>query len=49
MLQVGDELSREEQSLQSYIDQYTNNVYNHAVIGKWHVSEDISHPADMGV
>lgn len=49
MLEVGDELSRDEQSLQSYIDEHTDNAYNHAVIGKWHVSEDTSHPTDMGV
>ena len=45
---VGDELSTTETSLHKYLD--TNNSgYNHAVIGKWHLSNDINHPNNMGV
>lgn len=47
--QVGDELSITETSLQKYLDD-NNAGYNHAVIGKWHLSEnDATHPTKMGV
>ncbi len=49
VLQVGDELSTSETSLQSYIDTNTGTSYNHAVIGKWHLSTTPSHPNAMGV
>ena len=35
---VGDELSTSETSLQKYLDNNTGSTYNHAVIGKWHLS-----------
>ena len=49
MMKVGDELSTTETSLQKYLDIHTGSTYAHAVIGKWHVSEDPSHPTAMGV
>ena len=46
---VDDELSTEETSLQSYLDENADASYNHAVIGKWHLSNDPAHPMGMGV
>ena len=45
---VDDELSTTETSLQKYLDN-NNSGYNHAVIGKWHLSKSTSNPNDMGV
>ena len=47
--QPGDELNTNETILQKLIDQKTNNEYNSAVIGKWHLSENEDHPNKMGV
>lgn len=49
VLAVNDVLSTSETSLQSYIDTNTNTPYNHAVIGKWHLSNNATHPNDMGI
>jgi len=49
VIEVGDVLSTAETSIQSYLDTNTNEMYSHAVIGKWHVSNSLSHPTDMGV
>jgi len=48
VLNVGDELSTSETSLQQFL---TNNSpeYSNAVIGKWHLSSSASHPTAMGV
>ncbi|MFI1744026.1 sulfatase-like hydrolase/transferase [Thalassobellus sediminis] len=46
---VGDILSTSEVSLQNYLDTNTNNAYSHAVIGKWHLSNNVTHPIDMGI
>ena len=46
---VGDALATSELSLQRYLDEQTNNAYDHAVIGKWHLSSDAMHPTTMGV
>ena len=46
--EVGDNLSTSEISLQKHLDN-TNTGYNHAVIGKWHLSNSATHPNDMGV
>lgn len=46
--QVGDILSTSELSLQRYLDN-NNSQYSHAVIGKWHLSQDPSHPRELGV
>jgi arylsulfatase A-like enzyme len=46
---VGDELSTSETSLQTYLDNNTGSSYNHAVIGKWHLSNNATHPNNMGI
>lgn len=46
--EVGNNLSTAETSLQSHLDN-SNSGYNHAVIGKWHLSNSASHPTDMGI
>ena len=45
---VGQNLSSNEQSIQNYLDGM-NSGYSHAVIGKWHLSGDISHPNAIGI
>ena len=35
--------------MHQYIDEQTGAKYSHAVIGKWHLSDNASHPTDMGV
>ncbi|TGV01529.1 sulfatase-like hydrolase/transferase [Flavivirga rizhaonensis] len=49
VLDAGDVLSTSEMSLQNYIDTNTNESYNHAVIGKWHLSNNATHPNNMGI
>ena len=49
VLGVGDELSLNEESLQSYISRLTGDSYDQAVIGKWHLSSSLNHPTGMGV
>ena len=49
ILGVGDEITASETSLQKYIDNNASTDYNHAVIGKWHLSNSASSPTDMGV
>lgn len=46
---VDDELSASETSIQEYIDQNSDSEYSQSVIGKWHLSRDASHPANMGI
>ena len=48
-MKVGDELSTSETSIQKYLDNKLGSAYNHAVIGKWHLSIDPNHPINMGV
>lgn len=48
VLKVDDPMSTSEISLHRHLDN-TNSGYNHAVIGKWHLSNDSSHPTSMGV
>ena len=48
MKKVGDELAISEISLQKYLDM-NNSDYVHAVIGKWHLSSDPTHPTKMGI
>lgn len=47
--EVGDVLSTSETSIQSYLETNANGVYANAVIGKWHLSNNLSHPNDLGV
>ncbi|OUS01533.1 sulfatase [Flavobacteriales bacterium 33_180_T64] len=48
VLKANDVLATSELSLHQYLDN-TNSGYNHAVIGKWHLSSDANHPTTMGV
>lgn len=49
VIKVGDELSTSETSIQKYLDNNLGPAYNHAVIGKWHLSKDTNHPINMGI
>ncbi|MFD2565767.1 sulfatase-like hydrolase/transferase [Pseudotenacibaculum haliotis] len=49
VLEVGDNISTAETSLQEYIDTHTGNEYATAIIGKWHLSNTISDPTTMGI
>ncbi len=44
-----DELSISEISIQKYLDNNLGSAYNHAVIGKWHLSKDLNHPTNIGI
>lgn len=46
---VDEPLSTAETSIQKYLDTNTNSAYNHAVIGKWHLSRNADHPNNMGI
>jgi len=47
--QVRDNLATSETSIQKFLDDKTANAYNHAIIGKWHLSNNSSHPGDLGI
>ncbi|WP_299443743.1 sulfatase-like hydrolase/transferase [uncultured Aquimarina sp.] len=49
VLAVGDEMPTSETSIQSYLDNNTSQTYSHAVIGKWHLSNDAMSPTNMGI
>ena len=49
VLKVGDELSTSETSIQQYLDNSLGTTYSQAVIGKWHLSENINHPTNLGI
>jgi arylsulfatase A-like enzyme len=46
---VDDVLSASETSIQSYLNSSGASEYASAVIGKWHLSKNISHPNTMGI
>ncbi|MBC2843971.1 sulfatase-like hydrolase/transferase [Winogradskyella flava] len=48
VLKVDDNMPTSEVSIQSHLDN-TNSGYSHAVIGKWHLSNNVNHPTNMGV
>lgn len=48
ILGVGDNITTQETSLHTYIDNNSTN-YSHAVIGKWHLSNSANNPTNMGV
>ncbi len=48
VLKVDEELSTSETSLQQYLKSRATD-YSSAVVGKWHLSRDASHPNDLGV
>ena len=47
MTRVGDELSTTETSLQTFIELNSDGNYTNAVIGKWHLANDMQHPMEM--
>lgn len=49
VLNVGDVLSTQEQSIQKYIELNSPTSYSNSVIGKWHLSSDENHPSEMGI
>ncbi|AUP81491.1 sulfatase [Flavivirga eckloniae] len=49
VLTASDILSTSEMALQTYIDTNSSTTYNHAVIGKWHLSNNATHPNTMGI
>jgi len=49
VIAVDNELSTDEISIQKFLDTNTSNAYEHAVIGKWHLSKSTTHPIDMGI
>jgi arylsulfatase A-like enzyme len=49
VLQVGDQISTSETSIQEYIDINTQNEYATALIGKWHLSNNAQDPSSMGI
>ena len=51
VLNVPGHLDTSNTSIFEMIDSVTNNSYNHAVVGKWHISDpaSLSHPAETGV
>jgi len=49
VLEVGDIISTTETSLQEYIDTNTGNEYETAIIGKWHLSNNVLDPTTMGI
>ena len=49
IMKVDDELSTTEISIQKYLDDQLGAAYNHAVIGKWHLSTDFNHPTNIGI
>lgn len=49
VIKVSDELSITETSLHKYIDTQTSSAYASAVVGKWHLSTNASHPNNLGI
>ena len=49
VIEVGDQISTSETSLQKYISDNTNDAYATAIFGKWHISNDTNDAEIMGV
>ncbi len=49
VLQVNDQISTTETSLQKYISNSTNNAYATAIFGKWHLTNDTNDALTMGI
>ena len=49
VVQVNDQISTSEISLQKYISNNTNDAYATAIFGKWHISNDTNDALTMGV
>jgi hypothetical protein len=48
-MEVEQDISLNEQSLHDFVKEQTNDGYDTALIGKWHLSNIISDPNSMGV
>ena len=43
-------IGNDEKTLQSYLDEHLGKVYNHSIIGKWHLSNnEPNRPTEMGI
>lgn len=49
VLEVGNTISTTETSIQEYLDTNTSDAYATAIIGKWHLSDNVEDPITMGV
>ena len=49
VIEVGDQISTSETSLQKYISDNTNDAYATAIFGKWHISSNTNDAETMGV
>ncbi|MBU3011898.1 sulfatase-like hydrolase/transferase [Polaribacter vadi] len=49
VIEVGDQISTSETSIQKYISNNTNAAYASAIFGKWHISIDTNDAETMGV
>lgn len=49
VLEVGDDISTSETSVQEYIDTNTGDAYATAIVGKWHLSNNATDPITMGI
>ncbi len=49
VLEVGDDISTTETSIQEFMDTNTGNEYATAIVGKWHLSNNSSDPTTMGI
>ncbi len=49
VMEVEQDISLDEESLQDFLKAQTNGVYDTALIGKWHLSNTISDPNTMGI
>lgn len=49
VIKVNDVLSTDEISIHKYLETQTNAAYNTSLIGKWHLSNNVKHPNNMGI
>lgn len=49
VIEVGDNISTSETSLQRYMNSNTGNAYATAIVGKWHLSNNANDPITMGI
>jgi len=49
VLEVGQDISLSEESLHNFVKNQSKGAYDTALIGKWHLSKNISDPNSMGI
>lgn len=49
VIQVGDDISTSETTVQQHINNATGNAYATAIFGKWHITGDTADPQRMGI